>query len=822
MNPEPRPDHQLPVLELVPELVDCLFRERSAIVTAPPGTGKSTGLPLALGGRLPGRVIVTQPRRLAARMLGSHVARLQGVRTGESVGFAVRGERRETEETRLLYLTEGLLLRRMLLDPVKAIRDDDIVVLDEFHERSIDADLLLGILRHRGVRHVLASATIDADAIARRFGYDAYQVDARLHPVDLVHRRAPSAEPCWNLASEAVREVLHDSADDGDILVFMPGRREIDRTIEACRRFSRGIDLVPLHGGLQGSAQDLAVAEKGPRRIVVATNIAETSITIPRVTTVVDAGLARIDRFDPEREISRLVTEPIDRAGAVQRAGRAGRVRPGRCIRLYTESEFLRRPAGRTPATERSDLADAFLRLHAAGIDPDGFDWIDPPPEPTVDHAQRTLRRIGAVSEEGITKTGRRLAVLPLPPRIGRFLMDAIDSGGGAFATAMAGVLSERDFGQGVSAAEREALRFAGDPEGDLSWRARLVMGSGRGPRGIDAGALSDARRAFADLKRLCRVREDGDPSAILPALVQAFSDRVAFLRDDGHRSCAMAGRKHAVLDRDSGMVSPGFMIAGEIRGLENRGEGMTVLSMVTVIPDEIAEEQLGSRLGEGRRYEFDRERGLMVEIDYRNLDDVEYQSRRRSVGPGSRRDAAAELLRLIEVGEVVIPGWDEKVESFIERTRRTAHWFPERGLTTFDREDLGVMRAEIVGDRTRLSDLPGSDAIVEVLRSALDWNDAKFVDQMAPTRLPLPGGRTMRVSWRSGESPRGSARIGDLIGMEHTPRVAGGRVPVVLEILAPNHRPVQVTDDLAGFWERTYPTLKKELKRRYPRHPWP
>ena len=170
----------------------------------------------------------------------------------------------------------------------------------------------------------------------------------------------------------------------------------------------------------------------------------------------------------------------------------------------------------------------------------------------------------------------------------------------------------------------------------------------------------------------------------------------------------------------------------------------------------------------------------------------------------------------------MVIPGWDEKVESFIERTRRTAHWFPERGLTTFDREDLGVMRAEIVGDRTRLSDLPGSDAIVEVLRSALDWNDAKFVDQMAPTRLPLPGGRTMRVSWRSGESPRGSARIGDLIGMEHTPRVAGGRVPVVLEILAPNHRPVQVTDDLAGFWERTYPTLKKELKRRYPRHPWP
>ena len=625
-----------------------------------------------------------------------------------------------------------------------------------------------------------------------------------------------------DLAAEAVRGVLEESADDGDILVFMPGRREIDRTIEACGRFSRGIDLVPLHGGLQGAVQDRAVAENGPRRIVVATNIAETSITIPRVTTVIDAGLARIDRFDPEREISRLVTEPIDRAGAVQRAGRAGRVRPGRCIRLYTESEFRRRPEGRTPATERSDLADAFLRLHAAGIDPESFDWIDPPPAPTIDHARRTLRKIDAVSESGLTEIGRRLALLPLPPRIGRFLMDAIDGGGGAFAAAIAAVLSERDVSRGISTGDRDALAFAGDPEGDLSWRARLVMGSGRHPRGIDSGALADARRAYADLKRLCRVRGDGDPSAIVPALVQAFPDRIAFRRDDDHRSCAMSGRKHAILDRDSSVRSSGFMVAGEIRGLENRGEGMTVLSMVTVIPEEIAVKRLGSRLRQGRRYEFDRERGLMVEIEFRNLDEVEFHSKQRSVGPGSRPAAAAELLRLIEVGEVVIPGWDEKVEAFIERTRRTAQWFPDRGLTTFDDEDLGVMRAEIVGDRTRLSDLPGSEAIVEILRSALDWNDARFVDQMAPARLPLPGGRSMRVTWRAGEPPRGSARIGDLIGMDRTPTVGGGRVPIVLEILAPNRRPVQVTDDLEGFWERTYPTLKKELKRRYPRHPWP
>ena len=822
MNPVPRSDRDLPVLELVPSLVESLSRGRSAIVTAPPGTGKSTGLPLALLDDRPGRVIVTQPRRLAARMLADHVARLHGDGSSDAVGFAVRGERRESDATRLLYVTEGLLLRRMLVDPEKAVREGDVVILDEFHERSIDADLVLGILRERGILHVLASATIDADSLGGRLGCDAFDVRARLHPIDITHRRAPSADPCWDLAAEAVREVLEDAGDDGDILVFMPGRREIERTIEACRRFARDIDLVPLHGGLPGSAQDRAVAPQGPRRIVVATNIAETSITIPRVTTVIDAGLARIDRFDPEGEIGRLVTEPIDRAGAVQRAGRAGRVRPGRCIRLYTESEFLRRPEDRTPATERSDLADAFLRLHAAGIDPGSFDWVDPPPAAATEHARRTLRRIDAVSETDLTAIGRRLALLPLPPRIGRFLVDAIDAGGGAFAAAIAAVLSERELARGISSGDRDALPCEGDPEGDLSWRARLVMGPGRDPRGVDTGALVDARRTFRDLMRLCRIRDDGDASAIVPALLQAFPDRVAFRRDDDHRSCAMSGRRHAVLDRDSVVRASGFMVAGAIRGLENRGEGMTVLSMVTVIPEEIAVDRLADRIEEGRRYEFDRERGLMVEIEHRNLDGIEFQSDRRSVGPGSRGAAAAELLRLIEIGEVRIPGWDEKVDAFIERTRRTASWFPERGLTTFDEEDLGVMRAEIVGDRTRLSDLPGSEGILEILRSALDWNDARFVDQMAPTRLALPGGRSMRLTWRSGEPPRGSARIGDLIGLDRTPKVGGGRVPVVLEILAPNRRPVQVTDDLEGFWERTYPALKKELKRRYPRHPWP
>ena len=323
MSPEPRSPQRLPVLELVGRLGRSLADGRSAILTAPPGTGKSTALPPALLESVTGRVLVTQPRRLAARMLATHVARKLDTDVGGRVGYAVRGDRREGRDTRILYVTEGLLLRRLMSGG--GLSPDDVVVLDEFHERSIDADLLLGLLRLRKARFVIASATLDAAGLADRLGLEVFGAEDRLHPVRIEHRRAPSADEPWSLAAEAVARVVRSEDDDGgDILVFMPGRREIDRTVEACAGIG-GVEVVPLHGGLPPRAQDRAVAAEGPRRVVVATNIAETSITIPRVTVVVDSGLARIDRFDAVRETSRLVTEPIDRGSAVQRAGRAGR-----------------------------------------------------------------------------------------------------------------------------------------------------------------------------------------------------------------------------------------------------------------------------------------------------------------------------------------------------------------------------------------------------------------------------------------------------------------------------------------------------------------
>ena len=823
------PEEPLPAIAAAPGIASVVDAGGRAVVVAPPGTGKSTALPSALLDRLSGRIFVTQPRRLAARMLARRVASIRNVELGGEVGFATRTERREGDRTRLCYLTEGLLLRRMLA--AHGPGPGDLVVLDEFHERSIDADLLFGILRERGARVLVSSATLDAGTVGEALDAEIFTIESRIHPVEIHHRRAPSAEPIWDLAAEAVRETLRDPADEGDLLVFMPGRFEIDRTIAACRGVAAGCEVLPLHGGLPAAAQDAAVSGNGRRKIVVATNIAETSITIPRVTTVIDSGIARIARFDRERDLDRLVTEPVSRASAVQRAGRAGRVRPGRCRRLYTESEFLRRDPHEAPAIRREDLAGPFLRLRVAGFRPDAFPWLDPPEPLAATHADAVLESIGALRDGETTEDGHRIASLPVPPRVGRFLLDAGRRAGGRLAAACAAILGERDVAPRASAASLAAVLADGDPRSDLIARARLVLAGERRGEGIDPGAMSDAINAARQLERLVgRVRDDDgrvggetdEIAAIVEALIAAFPDRIAYRRDRSRDECVLPGRRNVVLGRGSIVRGEGFLIASTIRGARHRGRDTTVLELATAIDRTLVESVMGGRFGVESRFAFDAEHGRVERIEARTFDEQRIDERRFGIGETERSAAASCLLAAIEGDEVAIPGWSEDVEAFIDRVDRVADWFPDRGITAFGEEDLQVLRAEIVGRRHRIADLPGPARILEIVRSALDWSDLEFVDRMAPTRIQLPRGRTMRIDWRRGEPPRGSARIGDLVDLERTPTVADGRVPIVLDILAPNSRPVQVTDDLAGFWTNTYPGIRKELRRRYPRHPWP
>lgn len=802
----------LPVLEALPRVHEALDDAQPIVLTAPPGSGKSTALPQALLGTRPGRIFVTQPRRLAARLLARRVSSQIGERLGEQVGYAVRADRRAGDATRLLYVTEGLLLRRV----IAGWRPDerDLVILDEFHERSIDADLLLGVLVERGVRIMVASATIDAESLAKRLSAKAISVDGRLHPVEVEYRRAPSASPPWELAVDAIRSANARLDPEGDILVFMPGRREIDETVRACRRAFPGLDVRPLHGGLSVGDQDAAIRVDGPRRIVVATNIAETSITIPRVTTVVDAGLARVPRYDVERDVARLSTEPVDRAGADQRAGRAGRVRPGRCLRLYTEADYHRRPAQLEPATSRSDLTDAFLRLRLAGVRPDDFQWIDPPPRAAQLKASSTLELIGAVEDDVVTPAGREAGRWPVSPRVGRFLGVAHAAGGGELATACAAVLETTD---ATFPTKVEGALRAGDPSSDLVARARVVLTGSRDRRGI-----ADTVALFEDLRRRGGSKDGESVDAVVEGLLVAFPDRIAFRRSADRDSCVLPGRRNVVLERQSIVQEAGFLICPLVRGIEDRGEGTTIVGCATMIEESRALEYLADRWSIHSECRFDLEKSRVELVQIRRFDGDLVDESTEPVDATHRRAASEAMLAAIESGTIALPGWSDGVASFLDRMRRVGEWFPEKGLQLLDHDDLAVLRAEIVGDAHRVGDLPSAGRVLETIRNALDWNDLEFIERAAPDRIPLGSGRTAKVDWVVGEPPRIRARISDLIGVDATPTVAMGRVPVVLEILAPNRRPVQITDDLPGFWKRTYPSIRKELRRRYPKHPWP
>ena len=802
----------------MPVLLETIRSGRSVVLVAPPGAGKSTLVPPGMLDGLQTPVLVSQPRRIAARMLARRVATLRNSALGGEVGFATRHERKSSDQTRLLFLTEGLLLRRLFLGGESP---DGLVILDEFHERSVEGDLLLGLLRSRGEPFVLMSATIDAERIAGAIDGEVIEVDGRLHPIRIDHLRAPPGDPPWELARKSLVDVLEQD-DEGDVLVFMPGRFEIDRTVEACRGVAPGLDVLPLHGDLPADAQDRAV-QPGPRRkVIVATNIAETSITIEGVTTVIDSGLSRTARYDRVRELDRLETTPIDQSSAVQRAGRAGRVRPGRCVRLYTVSDFNARPAHRLPGLQLEDLAAPFLQLHAAGSDPDQFPWLDAPPAESAEHASSTLRAIGAVNEEGITEEGRAIAAMPLPPRIGRFLCHAMNGRDHELAAACAAVLAERDFASRLDPDELVDCLEADDPRSDLVARARLVMGSGGNVRGLDQRALREVMRSAKALQRHGTSGSNRTGTGgIADALLAAFPDRIAFRRDRDRDATVLPGRRNAVLDNRSIARGEGFLVAAEIRGVENRGQGRTVLSLATMIADDVVEEGLGDRIARNITLSFNPERAAVERLMEITFDGVPIREERGQPREEDRADAAEILRKAVEAGEAEIPGWDDSVERWIERARCVSDWFPERSLPGYEDEELAVVRAEVLGSSVRMAQVQ-RNAVGEIVRNAMDWDDRRFVEKMAPERIELPRGRPLRVSYRRGETPRGRARIQDLIGLEDTPAVAGGRIRILLEILAPNQRPVQVTEDLASFWTRTYPELKKELRRRYPRHEWP
>ena len=836
----------LPIYSLESDLVARLREQSRLILSSPTGSGKSTQVPQMLlrhGFLDRGQVVILQPRRLAARLLAARVAEEMGVELGKEVGYQIRFDDLSGPLTRIKFVTEGILLRRMIQDP--ALPGVATLIFDEFHERHLYGDITLARaldLQERqrpDLRLIVMSATLDGDRLETYLQPCARLAsEGRVFPVTISHAAAVDERPPWEQAADAFSHYVRDGGE-GDALVFMPGGYEIARTLDALRERpeSKGRLLLPLHGELPPREQDAAVARYGKPKVVVSTNVAETSLTIDGIRLVIDSGLARIPRYDPYRGINTLGVDKISRASADQRAGRAGRTAPGTCLRLWTAQDHARRPLRELPEIRRLDLAEVVLTLKAAGVeDLRKFRWLDPPEESSLAHAEELLTDLGALKGAAITALGRRMLAFPVHPRYSRMLLAAQECGCVHDAALVAALTQGRDLLlrniDGETASFREdrigdkatsdffllmkAWSFAAKNEFrlDACRRAGIHAVTARQVGPLHEQLLRIAEREGLDVKR-----REASEEALRRCILIGFSDRVARRADEGTLRCEVVHGRKGLLARESVVRQSPLLVAAEIREVEGRkGEDKTILSLATAIERSWLEEYFPEDLSRRTEVFFDAAARRVLADEALRFRDLLIEKRRVEPPPA---DAAARLLaEEILAGRIKLSGWDTSVDQWILRLDLLARTCPELGvapITDADRKTLleqlchGAVAAKDVKDRK----------VMPVFRDWLNPSVQDLVEKHAPERLKLSNGKTPKVTYVPDGAPFIALRIQDLYSVTQLPRLGLGRVTPLLHILAPSNRPVQITQDLPGFWKEHYPKLKKELQRKYPRHDW-
>jgi ATP-dependent helicase HrpB len=840
-------DRSLPIFEIESAVRTQTAKYRRAIVEAPTGSGKSTQVPQMLleGGLLGnGAAVILQPRRLAARLLAARVAQERGVRLGDEVGYQIRFENRSGPATRIKYVTEGILLRQMLADP--ALPGVSAILFDEFHERHLYGDITLARAlqlqesSRPDLQILVMSATLAAEPLWRYLEPCAIlRSEGRMHPVSVSYLDRASEDAPWDLAARACEDA-RTSGRDGDILVFMPGAYEIARTIDALRVSSagRGAILLPLHGELPTAEQDAAVARYDRHKIVVATNVAETSLTIDGIRVVVDCGLARIERYDPYRGINTLLVEKISRASADQRTGRAGRTAPGHCYRLWTEADHRGRPLQELPEVRRLDLAEVVLTLKASGIDDvRGFRWLEPPEARSLERAETLLEDLGAIDHRrAITPLGRRMLSFPVHPRYARMLVAAGDLGCVNQAALIAALVQGRNLlarRQDKHVEERRDDLFGGEVASDFFLLARAWSYAQRSGFSGEAGRrtginLQAARQVGPLYEHFVRIaREEGlpvdrppaDDEAVQKCVLTGFVDHLARRLDAGTLRCEMVHGRRGVLARESAVQKSPLLVAAEVREIEGRAGDLNVLlSLATEVKAEWLRELFPEDFSTAEEAVYD-EAGRRVYGERRELfRDLVLESKRNDSPPA---DAAAELLAMEVVkGRLVLKNWDAEVEQWIVRVNCLAGWCPDLGLPAISGEDRAHLMAQVCHGAVSYKEIKDRD-VWPVVKGWLNAAQTTLIDRYAPARIELPGGRRAKVTYAPDAPPYVAARIQDLYGLTETPRIAMGRIPLLCHILAPSQRPVQITQDLAGFWREHYPRVKQELQRKYPKHEW-
>lgn len=838
----------LPIDTLQDGLVAACGRVRRIVLRAPTGSGKSTRIPQMLLdlNLVQGQIVVLQPRRIAARLLAARIAQEREVRLGGEVGYQIRFERVESAQTRIKFVTEALLLRQMASDP--ELKGVGAVVFDEFHERNLHSDVALALARrlqetHRPDLLIMAmSATLDTEGVAKWLGSaETLAADGRAYPVQIEYTHLPrnSTRPIWDAAAEQVRRVLQEEAE-GDILVFMPGSYEIMRTIGAVRNLpeSGGVDILPLYGELPPEEQDRAVKPSPGRKVIVATNVAETSLTIPGVRAVVDAGLARIARFDPHRGIDTLLVEPVSQASAEQRAGRAGRTGPGRCIRLWSQTDHEARPLREVPEIKRVDLSETILLLLSSGWgDAASFPWYEKPDDKALQRALTVLADLGAVDTQGkLTPIGRRMSVFPAHPRYARMLLAAGEQDCVFEVCRIAGLAQGRDILFRKVDDRTENARDSVEQEDGSDFFPRLALLQRAIDLKFDADACDRfgvhgqaARQADQAARQFLRLAEwqglpasdrIADPAAIRRCLLLGFPDRLAVRLDAGTLRCALVHGRTGELRRESSIRNAKLLVAAEVDEIQARGGVTTYLSLATAIDEAWLQELFPSEFSTVNHVRYDATQRRVVTRVERRFRDLVLEAKERDDAPS---DAASRILaEEVAAGRLELEKWDTPVDAWIRRVNFLAKHCPELGIPVFDDAARRMVIEEVCTGAVAYRDIRDRP-VFGVVRGWLTHEQAMALETYCPEKLILPRKKhPARIEYTADGQAEIEATVQELYDFPGSKlRVCLGKVPMVICIQSPARRTQQRTTDLDAFWKGSYEGVKKELRGRYPRHEW-
>ena len=781
-------------------------------MTAPPGAGKSTLLPLTILEEVPGKVVMLEPRRVAARQIAERMAWMLDEPVGKTVGYRMRFEQKVGAGTRIEVVTEGVLVRRLVDDP--GLEGVSVVIFDEFHERSLTTDVALALTREaRSVLRpdlalVLMSATIDATSLCRELDLPLVESGGRMFPVEVLRTREEALpENVAELVARTVREA--HSGHEGDILAFLPGEADIRRCAELLGDSLAPTRVFPLYGMLSGADQRRAIAPsaEGERKVVLATPVAETSITIEGVRVVVDGGLCRKPVFDPQRGLSRLETVRISRDMAAQRTGRAGRVAPGVCYRLWSPGAERQMGEIRVPEVLEADLAPTVLDIAAWGENhPEKLPWLTPPPAYALSQAQSLLRSLEAVDADGrITPHGRKLAALPCHPRVAEMLVRAETPSLKALAADLAALLEEKD------PLSQETTEAGVDLRLNALREARAHRREGRWSRIL---------RIAEQYRRMARVDADdtdADPYEAGALLAAAYPERIAKAWKEGQGRFQLSGGDLAALEPSDAWASSPWLAVG---GLNARPGGVGRIFLAAPLTEADLKPYLSPRDVVG----WDGRQGSVVaRREYRIGQILAFTQPLLDV---PRDEVARILCEAVRKEGTSMLDFSEEVGNLQRRVAAVALWHPELELPDLSTEAVLDRAPEwlppYLGKATTTAELKRID-LVAALWGLLPWDGQQAVDRLAPTHITVPTGSRIRVEYRQGaDAPVVRVRLQECFGLADTPRVDDGRRPVLMELLSPGYKPVQLTSDLRSFWETTYFEVRKELRRRYPKHAWP